>query len=164
MIENTQLMHATTVFLDGYGVMISGPAGIGKSALALDLLNDAHGFEYVLINGGTSRLVADDQTYLGRDEVDGQKQLVARCPDTIEGLLEVRGLGIIKVPFKSPAPVNLLVELIDTLPVRMPAQQNRYRYILEVKVPYIQVYKDDKFAKARVRAALYAHMRDKFGA
>ncbi|MGL1921407.1 MAG: HPr kinase/phosphatase C-terminal domain-containing protein [Hyphomicrobiales bacterium] len=161
MSENTQLMHATTVYLDGYGVMISGPAGIGKSALALDLLNDAHGFEFVLINGGTSKLVADDQTYVGRDEQDGKAQLVARCPETIEGLFEVRGLGIIKVPFKSPAPVHLLVELIDTLPARMPDVKNRYRYILDVKIPYIQIYKDDKLAKARVRAALYAHMRDK---
>lgn len=161
MADKIQLLHATSIYLDGYGVMIGGPAGIGKSALALDLLNDAHGFEYVLLNAGSSMLVADDQTYVGRDEVDGVAQLIARCPENIEGLLEVRGLGIIKVPFKSPAPMHLYVEIVDQLPARMPEQKDRYRYILDVKMPYIQIFKDDRWAKARVKAALYGFTRAK---
>lgn len=161
MSENTDLLHATTIFLDGFGIMIGGPAGIGKSALALDLLNDAHGFEYIILNSGSSFLVADDQTYLGKEVVGGENKLVARCPENIEGLLEVRGLGIIKVPFKSPAPVDLYVEIVDRMPERMPERKNQMRMILGVKLPYLKIFKDDKMAKARVRAALYAFTREK---
>lgn len=161
MSEKTNLLHATTIFLDGFGIMIGGPAGIGKSALALDLLNDAHGFEYVLLNSGSSLLVADDQTYVGKDVVDGEAKLIARCPQNIEGLLEVRGLGIIKVPFRSPSPVDLYVEIVDKMPARMPDTNSQLRYILDVKIPCIQIFKDDRMAKARVRAALYAFTRGK---
>lgn len=161
MTKNTELLHATTIFLDGFGIMIGGASGIGKSALALDLLNDAHGFDFVLLNSGSNLLVADDQTYVGRDMVDGKEQLMARCPENIEGLLEVRGLGIIKVPFRSPAIVHLYVEIVDKMPARMPEKKDQYRYILDIKTPYIQIHKDDKLAKARVRAALYAHTRAK---
>ncbi|PCI86160.1 MAG: serine/threonine protein kinase [Hyphomicrobiales bacterium] len=155
------LMHATSIFLDGLGILIGGPSGIGKSALALDLLNDAHGFDNVLLNSGGSLLVADDQTHIGRDERGESVKLVARCPKNIEGMLEVRGLGIIKVPHKSPAPIDLYVEIVDDLPERMPEVEDQYRYILEVKLAYIQIHKDDGLAKARVRAALYAHTRGK---
>lgn len=160
-INNSHIMHATSIFLDGFGILIGGASGIGKSALALDLLNDAHGFDYVLLNSGSSLLVADDQTHIGRDERGEAVKLVARCPKNIEGLLEVRGLGIIKVPFKSPAPIDLYVEIVDQLPERMPDVKDQYRYILNVKTAYIQIYKGDRWAKARVKAALYAHTRGK---
>lgn len=161
MTETTKLIHATSIFLDGYGIFIGGPTGIGKSALALDLLNDAHGFDFILLNGGSNLLVADDQTHMGKDLQDGKPHLVAHCPKNIEGLLEVRGLGIIKLPFKSPAPMHLYVEIIDKIPARMPEPKNQTRTILGVKIAYIQIYKNDRMAKARVRAALYAHTRAK---
>ncbi|NRA87080.1 MAG: hypothetical protein HRU28_06730 [Rhizobiales bacterium] len=161
MENTTKLIHATTIYLDGYGVMISGPSGIGKSSLALDLLNDAHGFEYILLNSGNNKLVADDQTLIAKVETDGGAQLQANCPQNIEGKFEVRGLGIINLPYKSPAPINLYVEIVDNLPERMPAKKNQTRKLLGVSISFIQIYKNDRFAKARVRAALYAHMRDK---
>ena len=159
--DNSHVMHATSIFLDGYGILIGGPSGIGKSALALDLLNDSHGFDYVLLNSGSNLLVADDQTHIGRDERGDKAKLVARCPQNIEGLFEVRGLGIIKVPFKSPAPIDLYVEIVDHMPARMPEVKDQFRYILNVKTAYIQINKNDKLAKARVRAALYAFTRAK---
>ncbi|MBL1240989.1 MAG: HPr kinase/phosphatase C-terminal domain-containing protein [OCS116 cluster bacterium] len=159
--SNSHIMHATSIFLDGFGILIGGPSGIGKSALALDLLNDAHGFDYVLLNSGSNLLIADDQTHIGRDERGAIAKIVARCPQNIEGMLEVRGLGIIKVPFKSPAPIDLYVEIVDQLPERMPEAKDQFRYILNVKTAYIQIHKNDRLAKARVRAALYAHTRAK---
>lgn len=161
MLDDSNLMHATTIYLDGYGVLIGGPPGIGKSAFAMDLLNDAHGFDFVLLNSGNNLLVADDQTYIGLDESGDKPELVARCPQNIEGLFEVRGLGIIKLPFKSPSPLHLYIEIVDNLPDRMPEPQDSYRYILNVKIAYMQIHKNDRYAKARVKAALYAFTRAK---
>ncbi len=161
MENTTELIHATTIFLEGYGIIISGPSGIGKSALALDLLNDAHGFDYILLNSGNNLLVADDQTYIGKTVVNGEQQIFAQCPQNIEGKLEVRGLGIIDVPFKSPVQIHLYVEIIDTMPMRMPVLQKQYILLQGIRIAKIQIYKQDTMAKARVKAALYAHMRSK---
>jgi HPr kinase/phosphorylase len=92
-------MHGSCVSRDGDGVLVVGPPGAGKSDLVLRLL--ARGFE----------LVADDQV----DIVDG----VASCPAALAGLLEVRGLGIVRLPYRSKARLALVVELdghADRLP------------------------------------------------
>lgn len=68
-----------------------GPPGCGKSDLALRLLS--RGFE----------LVADDQV----DIAEG----IASCPAALAGLLEVRGLGIVRLPFRLQARLALIVEL-----------------------------------------------------
>jgi HPr kinase/phosphorylase len=86
-------MHGTCVARDGAGVLIVGPSGAGKSDLALRLLG--RGFI----------LVADDQV----DVIDG----VARAPEALAGLLEVRGLGIVRLPYLSAARLNVVVSLTD---------------------------------------------------
>lgn len=84
-------------------VLLVGPPGSGKSDLVLRLL--ARGFE----------LVADDQV----DLVDG----VASCPAALAGLLEVRGLGVVQLPYRSGVRLALIVDLAtpsDRMP--MPRQ------------------------------------------
>lgn len=76
------LAHGVLLEVHGLGVLLQGPAGIGKSALARELLARGH------------RLVADDAVELERP-ADGV--LVGRSPDLLRGLLEVRGLGILDV-------------------------------------------------------------------
>src|SRR3546814_14236208 len=73
-----QTVHATTVALDGTGVLLRGPAGSGKSDLALRLIDQG------------ARLVADDRTALA---LEGGR-IIARAPETIAGRTEVRGLEI----------------------------------------------------------------------
>lgn len=84
------LIHASCAARDGIGVLIRGRPGSGKSSLVLRLLR--HGFE----------LVADDCVLLD----DG----AARAPDRLRGLIEVRGLGIYRMPFRDAARVGLVVE------------------------------------------------------
>jgi len=88
-------VHATCVDINGAGVLITGDSGVGKSDLALRLIE----------NKGAV-LVADDRTDL--KEENGT--LTAMPPKTIEGLMEVRGVGIIKKEIKPKTSVKLVVE------------------------------------------------------
>jgi HPr kinase/phosphorylase len=84
-------IHGTCVARDGAGVLILGPSGAGKSDLALRLLD--RGFE----------LVADDQVHISDN--------VAWAPEALAGLLEVRGLGIVRLSYLSRASLKLVVAL-----------------------------------------------------
>ncbi len=88
------LVHASCVALRGAGVLLLGDSGTGKSDLALRLIHE-----------GWS-LVADDRTVLSLK----QGRIVAAAPTTINGLLEVRGLGIVALKSR-PARLKLAVEL-----------------------------------------------------
>lgn len=95
-IEN---VHATTVDIDSAGVLIVGASGQGKSDLALRLIQ----------NKGAI-LVADDRTNL---ENEGGV-LKATCPENLKGLLEVRGVGIVQMPFKTETQIKLVVVATDS--------------------------------------------------
>lgn len=89
-------INATTVAIEGHGVLLRGPTGSGKSDLALRLLGE----------GG--HLVADDYTEVEREG----ERLIAHAPSTIAGLLEVRGVGILRVTPVSPAVLVACVDLV----------------------------------------------------
>ena len=84
-------IHASCAARNGAGVLLIGPAGSGKSDLMLRLL--AQGFE----------MVADDR-------VDIEAGM-ARAPASLAGLLEVRGLGIVRRPFRGHARLALVVAM-----------------------------------------------------
>jgi len=97
------LLHATCVEWFGRGILIRGKSGAGKSDLALRL-----------IDAGAT-LVADDQVMLENG--------FASAPPRLQGLLEVRGFGIVKLPFTEKTAVALTVDLcarneIERLPER----------------------------------------------
>jgi len=85
-------IHGSCASRTGDGVLLIGPPGAGKSDLLLRLL--ARGFE----------LVADDQVEIE----DG----VARPVPALAGLLEVRGLGIVRLPHAASARLALAVQLV----------------------------------------------------
>ena len=72
------------VFMDilGLGVLITGESGLGKSELGLELISRGHG------------LVADDAVDFHRIN---QTTLEGRCPDLLQNLLEVRGIGLLDI-------------------------------------------------------------------
>lgn len=103
------IWHATCVALAGRGVLITGASGRGKSALALQLM--ALG----------AQLVADDRCLLQRDGTS----LVARAPDPIRGLIEARGIGILRVVPVDRAAIALIVDLDQTETTRLPPPRSR---------------------------------------
>ena len=98
-MHSQRRLHGSCVSRDGHAILLIGPSGCGKSDLVLRLLS--RGFE----------LEADDQV----DIVDG----IASCPAALAGLLEARGLGIVRLPYQTHARLALIVDL-DGGPERMP--------------------------------------------
>jgi HPr kinase/phosphorylase len=90
------LMHGTAVALDGEALLLRGPPGAGKSDLALRLID------------GGARLVADDQTEARRRGA----RVWVRAPAAIAGLIEVRGVGILRLEAVAEAPLALIVDLV----------------------------------------------------
>ncbi|MFT5112799.1 MAG: HPr kinase/phosphorylase [Parasphingorhabdus sp.] len=81
LLENVTL-HGVLMSIMNVGVLIQGASGIGKSEVALDLINRGH------------RLVADDAVQLYRSS---PYKIRGYCPELIRGYLEVRGLGILDI-------------------------------------------------------------------
>jgi HPr kinase/phosphorylase len=100
-------LHASCVAINGRALLIRGASGSGKSALALELI--ALG----------AALVADDQVDLTAE--DGR--LIAAPPEALAGLIEARGLGLLRLPFSAVVPVGALLDL-DTPPApRLPRRE-----------------------------------------
>lgn len=96
-------IHGTGLVLDGHGLVLRGPSGSGKSLLAL-LLLDAWDSR-----GKPAKLVSDDRVEIAA-EADG---LTLHAPAAIEGLIELRGRGIVQRPFVRSAPLHLVVDLVE---------------------------------------------------
>jgi serine kinase of HPr protein (carbohydrate metabolism regulator) len=90
-------IHASAALVAGKGVLIRGVSGAGKSSLLLALMTAAG-----------AMLVSDDRVELEAE--DGG--LVARAPDAIAGLMEVRGVGIVRKPHAPSAMIDLVVDLL----------------------------------------------------
>ena len=98
-------IHATGLVLDKTGLILRGPSGAGKSLLALELMDEWEA------RGLPAKLVSDDRVYIEATP----KGLVMSAPETIAGLIELRGRGIVSRPFVASAPLHLVVDLVDGL-------------------------------------------------
>ncbi|RAI27877.1 HPr kinase/phosphorylase, partial [Rhodoplanes serenus] len=104
-------IHASAVLVGARAVLIRGPSGAGKSILALRLVQAAEARA-----GALARLVADDRTMV--EAVSGR--LVVRPVPALAGLVEVRGLGLRRLPHEPAAVVGLVVDLADPDAERLP--------------------------------------------
>lgn len=111
------VVHATCVALGDRAVLIRGASGRGKSSLALDLLAMGAG------------LVADDRTRLWR--LGGQ--VMAGAPETIRGLIEARGIGILRLPDLGPRPLSLIVDMDREEAERLPPR--RHEDVMGILLP-----------------------------
>lgn len=104
-------IHASAVLVGASAVLIRGPSGAGKSQLAFGLIDAARSGRLRF-----ARLIADDraliETHHGR--------LVVRPAPALAGLIEMRGIGIRRLPFEAMGVVSLVVDLAASDAPRMP--------------------------------------------
>ncbi len=123
-------LHASCAARDGAGVLLLGPSGMGKSDLLLRLFE--HGFD----------LVADDRVVIENG--------IARAAPGGEGLLEVRGLGILRVPYLEEVSLRLIVRLTRSDVVRLPSPDAES----VLGIPALDLDPSSHTAAARVRLAI----------
>ena len=89
--------HASSVEIEGRGVLLRGPSGAGKSDLALRLVD----------GGGT--LISDDYT----DITFRHGCAFLSPPENIAGRIEVRGLGLMSLAYVHDIPLALVFDLVS---------------------------------------------------
>ena len=135
-------IHASCVVIGQTGVLIRGPAGAGKSMLAWTLVETERNA------GRPAALVADDRVLL----VPQDGGLMARPPERLAGLIELRGLGIVRVAFEPQARLGLVVDLIEEAPPRLPRPGDQVTQLEGVTLPYLAVQR--ALAGTLIRARL----------
>jgi len=135
--DGTLDLHATTVALPesaecpAGGVLLFGPTGSGKSELALELM--ALG----------ARLVADDRTLVAKTPGGG---LVAWAPAILHGLIEARGIGIMRTEALGSARLCLAVDLGKREVERLPPPRSLELH--GVPVPLLHAVESRSFPAA----------------
>jgi HPr kinase/phosphorylase len=143
------LVHGSAVAVQGKdfpatAVLLRGFSGRGKSDLAF-------------------RLIAAGATLIGDDQVAleaRQGKVMAEPAEAIRGLLEIRGVGLVKCPVAPPAPLGLVVDLVAREDVpRLPEKETAD--ILGVAVPRLQLHAFDASTPFKIMKAIeLAHKPD----
>ena len=118
-------IHASAVLIGAHAVLIRGASGAGKSQLAWQLIGAAPA------HIPFARLVADDRAFVEAHH----GRLVVRAAPELAGLLEVRGLGIRRLPHEPCAVVGLVVDLAAVDADRLPPREALPTTILGVTLP-----------------------------
>ena len=133
---NIKRLHATSVAIEDYGVAIFGDSGSGKSDLALRLID----------SGAT--LISDDITVFSKSE----NNIHLFSVENTRGLLEVRELGIITVPYIEGVRLKLVVKLTDKEIERIPKKIQTN--LLGLKFPKLEINGKNSSSVAKVKVKL----------
>ncbi len=140
---NDVLIHGTCVALGDRAGLLKGAPGAGKSDLALRFISSfsEHG----------AALVADDQVRVWRDGTI----LTAGPPENLAGLLEVRGIGIVRMPHVAAVSLGLIVKLSAADPIpRLPPDPLPTEELLGCCVPVLMLNPFEASAPAKLKLAL----------
>ena len=130
MTTASPTVHATAVLVGTRAVLIRGPAGAGKSRLALALIEAAQ--------AGALRfatLVGDDRVHL--EAAHGR--VLVRPTEGLRGLIEVRGLGIRRLRFEPLAVVGFVVDLQASDGDRLPSAVVHQTVVEGIPLPRLAV-------------------------
>ena len=130
-------IHATCIDISGKGVLLLGESGSGKSDLALRL-----------IASFKAKLIADDRVNI----LIKKGQVIASAPKNLKDLLEIRGIGIIKLPSVKKTKLKLAVDLSKRPQERLPEES--FYEIDGTKIPFICLNPFEASAPAKILAAL----------
>ncbi|MBA3814100.1 MAG: serine/threonine protein kinase [Alphaproteobacteria bacterium] len=136
--KDTLLTHGTCVDIKGSGVLIRGNPGMGKSSLALQLMDRG------------ALLVSDDQTILSLET----GQVVAGPPSSLKGMMEVRGIGLCTFPFQQKSYLKLCVEICEKRELeRLP--ETLFIEYHQVKIPLLKLEKNELLGAIKVEVKLF---------
>jgi hypothetical protein len=141
--EMTLVLQASAVAIGGRALLIEGPPGSGKSSLALALIDRGAG------------LIGDDAVQLERVG----DTLIASPPPNIAGLIELRGIGLVRLPVAPAAPVALILTLGGPPAARLPEMPLPCRSIAGVAVPVLGFEPGTIAPALRAEQALALHGR-----
>lgn len=127
-MKRPETLHAGAVAIGETGILIRGPAGSGKSSLALALIDLARA------QGQFARLVSDDRTGIAARA----GRLIARPVAPLEGLVERRGLGLTPEPHLGAVVIRLVVDC-GTEPQRMPEPEELVDTLAGIALPRLRV-------------------------
>jgi serine kinase of HPr protein (carbohydrate metabolism regulator) len=142
-----ELVHGTCVAFGRRAALLRGAPGAGKSDLALRFL--------ALSPDGAMRpmLVADDQVFA---EAAADGSVIVSAPPAIAGKIEVRGLGIVEVPFQAEAELVLVCDLTDTKDVpRMPPESPDVTDIAGISLPLLRLAPFEASTPLKLKMALF---------
>ena len=131
------MIHSTAISLNGDGILIKGPSGSGKTDLALRLIE----------SGG--KLISDDQVIIKKKA----ERLFLSSPKELNGLMQLSGIGIVKVDYVQNIPLELVVKLqpynvLDPFPI------NREEFIKDLSIPALNLYSFAVSATSKIKIAL----------
>ena len=129
-------LHATSVAIEDNGVAIFGESGSGKSDLALRLID----------SGAT--LISDDITLFSKLD----KNIDLYSIEKTKGLLEVREIGLITVPYIEAVKLRLVVKLKESNLERVLV--NKQESILGIKFPKIEINRKNPSSVAKIKVKL----------
>lgn len=138
--------HATAIAVAGRAALIVGKSGSGKSDLALRCLAVAP--SGLIPNPAV--LVADDQVMIERRGI----ALALSAPEQIAGKLEVRGLGIVKVPSAAPANLVCIAEISPLSEIARFPDPWPVRAVLGLSVPVLKIAPFEPSAPVKLLVAL----------
>ncbi|MEO1220324.1 MAG: HPr kinase/phosphatase C-terminal domain-containing protein [Pseudomonadota bacterium] len=133
------VFSASAVAIGDIALAIEGPPGSGKSSLSLALIDRG------------ARLIGDDAVTLTKQE----DRLIASPPPNIEGMIELRGIGLIDMPLAQPCPLGLILSLGvggERLPESVPKRQ-----VLGLEIPCLPFYPGSLAPAVRAEMALAKH-------
>tara|TARA_B100000900_G_C20184601_1_gene555335 strand:+ start:25 stop:498 length:474 start_codon:yes stop_codon:yes gene_type:complete len=116
--DNTKILHASSIDIDGKGVVILGKSGSGKSNLAIKLISMG------------AKLISDDQTYF---KLKDNKVIISK-PDTTPNFIEARGIGLIKAPLVMSAKLFCFVNITNIELKRLPYEEIKYCFGKKIKM------------------------------
>lgn len=124
-IKSLANVYASCIEIDGSGILILGKSGSGKSDLCLRMIHHC-----------AARLVADDRVDLRVNK----NCLYASAPSILAGLLEVRGVGIVKFNYVEKTKIKLVVQLVDKASDIERLPPDEYYVYENCRLPLLKVY------------------------